>query len=330
MTGNNDNNGSNTQKKSGEIASLSSRSGGTAFCVAIIFYLVFSLIVQMILSVVGKSGGLLFTAISFLIPAVVLVGVILFFGFTSGVKFTQITATKKFNPIYIVASLLLGVGMLLGLGFVNSAFANLIKKIGWHVSSSEIKVDSVTSFIVYTLCACLIPAIVEECFFRGFLLGTVKRESEKFYSDKNVWAFVTVALCFALYHCSLTQLVYQFIYGMGFAILTIKAKSTLPAMITHFANNFVVILLTYLNKDLSFSPMVIIIGIVCLVAFVLMMVFIKDKQESKQTKDENETAQGTEYMQAENNKKRVSDFWLPFGIIGSVACILVALLSAIV
>ena len=116
------------------------------------------------------------------------------------------------------------------------------------------------------------PAVFEEIFFRGVMLYGLK-------NLRNILAIILTALCFALYHGSLSQLAYQFFYGIILAVLAIKTQSILPGIIIHFLNNFAVLTISYFNFPVNvFDPILIAIGVVSLLlGGVFLLVYEKNK-----------------------------------------------------
>ena len=106
----------------------------------------------------------------------------------------------------------------------------------------------------------LLPALAEETFFRGVML--------KGSSRKVVHGILITSVCFALYHGNVTQLIYQFIYGVILSFLAIKAKSVLPCLVAHFINNFAILLLEYLKVSIDlYNGVTIALGLMLLAVF---------------------------------------------------------------
>jgi membrane protease YdiL (CAAX protease family) len=107
---------------------------------------------------------------------------------------------------------------------------------------------------------------------------------------KTVLSILFVGVCFSLYHASLLQLIYQFIYGVVLSFLTIKSKSVIPAIIAHLLNNVIVLVLTYFYgmSDVIMTPYLIVIGLLLLVGGVLFLAFYK-RENTKKPDDKGET-----------------------------------------
>ena len=81
----------------------------------------------------------------------------------------------------------------------------------------------------------IIAPFIEEVFFRGFLFN---RWHRKYGAGK---AMIFSSLLFALLH---TDLVGAFIFGLVMCLICLKTKSLVGAIITHAANNLIVLLIT--------------------------------------------------------------------------------------
>ena len=166
--------------------------------------------------------------------------------------------------------------------------------------------DNVWQLIFFSITLALLPAIFEELFFRGLFLSSL---SEQSILSKTL----IVGLFFALYHCNLGQFIYQFIYGSALCLLTIYAKSIIPAILTHFLNNFIVIIFTFLKIEINlFSPLLIVLGLVCFALFMLIVV-LKLKKDT---------------IKKQGASKGIKAVFIPYGILGILICT-VMLISAI-
>lgn len=96
----------------------------------------------------------------------------------------------------------------------------------------------------------LLPAVLEELFFRGYLLGALRGEG------KEGRAVVVSALLFALFHLLVTdslaveRLLPSLLLGLLLGWLAVRSDSVLPGMVLHAAHNSLVVLLGYYQPDL--------------------------------------------------------------------------------
>ena len=181
---------------------LNSKDGGRAFAVMIVLYVFISFVGQFMLSAVCESGSATNIAISalFSIIAIILTGVGFLMQKSTPIKDTLLI--KKFDCFSILPALMLAFGMFLGLGFINEVFARLFIGWGLTVNALSIPLNNARQFILFTLTLAVLPAVFEELFFRGVLLSSLN-------GVKTVYAVLTTSMCFALYHCSVAQFIYQ-------------------------------------------------------------------------------------------------------------------------
>ena len=278
---------------------LNKEQGGKAFSIMIAIYVLLSFVVQGILLAFVNENSFTYIAVCSCLSSTSI-----FLAFLYQNKCDKCTYKamniKKSQISSIFLALLLSAGMFLGLGFINIALIDLLQKVGITISSPNIPLNNLGQFIFFSLTLSILPAIFEELFFRGLFLNSL---SEQSVLSKTL----TVGLFFALYHCNLGQFIYQFIYGSALCLLTIYAKSIIPAMITHFLNNFVVLLFTYLKIQINlFSPILIAVGLVCLFLFLIAIILRLKKNNYSN--------------HAEQNNKGIKEVFIPYGILGVIIC----------
>lgn len=258
------------------------KNSGLAFTVMITAYVFVSFFGQGLLSLVTEVGGTSYYAISSVFSVVSLIIAVIIFAPDKKNGFLKSVGLVKFNPIYLIPAITLAVGMFFGLGFVNDLIGNALVDAGLKVSAINVPMNNVLHFIVFSFTLAVFPAIAEECFFRSVVLSGCEKVG-------HILASVTVAVLFALYHCSATQLVYQLIYGFFLSFLTIKSKSVIPSAIAHFLNNFAVITLSFFKVNLDlYSVYYIVIGLSLIVFRILFMIFYGSKNDVKEEKVKSE------------------------------------------
>lgn len=279
---------------------LMQTDGGLSFAILMVGYIVLAFFVQAILLAFTDTNSTLFVAVNSLVSPLALIFVIVY---QIKVKNRSISvlSLNKFNKLHLLTAILLSVGMFLGLGFVNVLFAQFLGGIGLNLASPNIPLNNPFELIFFSVTIALLPAVFEELLFRGILLNSLKGEN-------LLVRIFTVGLCFALYHCSVSQFVYQFIYGVAFCLLAIVAKSVIPCIIAHFINNFSILLLTYLkvNVDLT-NALLIALGLLALIGYFLISCF------------------GLKGQVQQVPKKGIKFFYLPFGLFGIGMCLIILL-----
>ena len=250
----------------------------------------------------------------------------------------EICGYKKFSPAYIIVAVLISAGIFAGFGFVNSAFTGFLAKLGAKIPQSEITMNGFAEYAILTLTLAVIPALTEESFFRGALAFGL--------AGSNIFAGAAVSgLIFALYHCSLAQLLYQFVYGAFLYVLAVKAGSVIPCVIAHFLNNFAVLTFTFFNAEVNlYSPVLIVCGLAALaVAAAILFLYGSSarggKADCNLKSDIEASVEAEEKFGWKNDGKSgarkakaggfIKDFLLPLGIIGVLATAATGILSVL-
>lgn len=97
---------------------------------------------------------------------------------------------------------------------------------------------TIFSLLLNCLSTAVLPALVEEWIFRGYILGALRPHGEKL-------AIVFTAVLFGLIHGNLLQFPFALILGLVLGWLTVQTGSLLPAVLLHFTNNLVSVLLSW-------------------------------------------------------------------------------------
>ncbi len=286
---------------------INQQQGGKAFSLMIAIYVLLSFVVQGILLSFTSQNSFVYIAVCSCLSSTAIL-----FAIASQLKFQKCTYKalniKKFKIKAVLPAVLLAIGMFLGLGFVNIALIQGLNSLGINISSPNVVLDNFWQFLFFTITLALLPAIFEELFFRGLFLTSLNGQS-------IISKTLMVGLFFALYHMNLGQFIYQFIYGSALCLLTIYAGSVFPSIITHFLNNFAVLVFTYLKIQIDlFSPLLIVFGLVCLSLFLIFVIF--GLKKDKDTKKD------------QSGKLGVKAVVFPYGILGVLVCA-ITLISAI-
>ncbi|MBR2615763.1 MAG: CPBP family intramembrane metalloprotease [Clostridia bacterium] len=137
----------------------------------------------------------------------------------------------KLIPLIVILVLILLTGTAVlryfGLFFFDDAFVNTP-----GILSVPGKVTN--SFLAF-LSSVLLPAVLEECVFRGVLL-------EEYRSYGMVWSVGVTSLMFAMAHLSLANFVYYLFLGVILGIVAYLSDSIVPGILIHVLVNF-----SYLN-----------------------------------------------------------------------------------
>ncbi|MFH1534113.1 MAG: type II CAAX endopeptidase family protein [Nitrospirota bacterium] len=163
-------------------------------------------------------------------PILVLTGIKYKFSF----KNFGINKVSVWNIIKLVAS---GYLLFLGISFIVYLLTLYtdIRIPGYQVQERILPLfgDNVLALIISGVLIIAVAPVIEEVFFRGFLLRSLSNKMGIFYGS------ILTALIFALLHLQPSSIIPVFILGLIINSLVIKSKSIIPAIAFHAFNNAV-------------------------------------------------------------------------------------------
>ena len=128
-------------------------------------------------------------------------------------------------------------------GFVNlvSAANNFFVWIGFKLNGIAVPNNTFLWFLFNVVFLAALPAVFEELIFRGMIFNGLR--------NKGFWfACLISAIMFAVMHLSIEQFVFPVIMGIVFSLILEKTGSIVYTIITHFCNNFIVVLISYISN----------------------------------------------------------------------------------
>ena len=143
----------------------------------------------------------------------------------------------KTHPKYYLIGVLLIFGLLFSLNFLNEYLIRLFELMGYVRRKDPVPDVSGWKIAPALFALAVLPAVFEEILFRGILLNNTEE------GVGTVRAIFLSGFCFALYHGSVEQTIYQFICGCLFAFLALRSYSVAPTVVIHFLNNAVILVL---------------------------------------------------------------------------------------
>lgn len=265
---------------------LCSKTGGAAFSLNVFIYFAISLVASLIISALNLTAqNDVFIYINYLVSPVAMIISVLITKAFGNFKYGEIIKLKC-KPKYYLIALLLVFGLMFALGWTNDLTVEFLQLFGYVPRENQSYLPDVSGvkIIPALIVIAVIPAFLEELFFRGLLLNSTEEGAG------SVRTIFIVGFCFALYHGSPEQTVYQFICGCAFALIAVRSGSLLPSVLMHFINNaFIVIgystgLITesgYVNFSPTFQ---VVITVLSAISFVGALVWlILDKTQLKKT-----------------------------------------------
>jgi membrane protease YdiL (CAAX protease family) len=268
------------------------KASGLAFSLASVLPSVFAIVMLAVLWIAGVTvtdDALLpdwYVYLNFLLPQAAFGVTVWLFLRYRNIPLRQAVSKQKCKVKYFAIALLLQIGLLC-LSELNAWFLQFLGKFGYQDAGITLPSMDGFGFVGVLVCVAVLPALMEEIFFRGVLLSGLQSFGK--------WGGILLCgVLFSLYHQNPAQTLYQFCCGVAFALVAVRAGSILPTILAHFFNNALIIILfkcgvtsfngTWLAIELCVS-------ILCLiVALVWLFVFDKEKQE-KQEKREKQVAE---------------------------------------
>ena len=185
---------------------------------------------------------------------------------------------KKISWKAVFYSIIIGIIVYILNIFVASFFNLILESLGYHFATSQ----SMTSypfwlFIINLILTAVLPGICEETAHRGMLL-----KSFSLLGTKK--AIIITGLLFGLLHLNIEQFFYATIIGFFLGYITIISDNIYPAIIVHFLNNGIGVLMSYssfhgvnlglmfswINYNLVNNPF---LGLLFVIAFIVLLLF---------------------------------------------------------
>lgn len=194
---------------------------------------------------VGSLVQLKFKMAGLAITQVMIICLPFLFAYYIKTDFKKTFSLQKVNLKQILGGILIWMG-----GFV---LINLITQITLYLFPQNMEVaEALTDAIIIKdnlvlnlAIVALMPAICEEIFFRGFIFTSFKGKS----SSKI--AIITSGILFGFMHMDFLRIIPTSILGIIFAYTVYKSESIFIAMILHFINNSIAVLVShYPNSEL--------------------------------------------------------------------------------
>lgn len=256
------------------------RAGGFVFSASAVLMLVAGLIVAAIVKtfdIPEKSD--LYLYLNYLCAPVAMVS-----GIIITLRLNKISPKPLFpvkcHPKYYLIAVLLIFGLLFSVSYIDAPFLELFKLMGYKQKEASAYFPTLSGgwVVLALLVIAVMPAIFEEALFRGVLLNTCEQ------SLGSIRTIFIVGFCFALFHGSPEQTVYQFLAGCAFAFIAVRSGSILPSVLMHFLNNGLLVVFgacnlfdeagNFIMPDGAFIA-VTVISALCFIAAILLLVFDK-------------------------------------------------------
>lgn len=150
--------------------------------------------------------------------------------------------TRRVKPWLFAALVAAGMGMAILANVVTSYVMTVFTSWGVpYPQFTDTMEATLISLFLNILTTAVLPALVEEMIFRGYLQGALRPYGEGI-------ALVLAALIFGLFHGNVLQFPFAFLLGLMLGWVTVQTGSIWPAVLIHFGNNLMSVLLDYFGK----------------------------------------------------------------------------------
>lgn len=220
------------------------------------------------------------------------------------VKACQIKKSLDIKKLLLV--IVIGLVALFGFNYFSGVFLKFLEFLGYNVSNTTGATfgfdKGIGMLFLSIFTTALLPAIAEELCMRGVVYNGLKQNSSKM-------AILLSALIFMILHLSLEQSIYQFLLGVGLALIVYYTGNIVYSIVLHFVNNATVLIFNYFAptaSSLNFNgawdyiwPILVAILSVAIISvlFVLLKkICVKDgtfKQNNNVVEDKNKTQENT-------------------------------------
>lgn len=178
---------------------------------------------------------------------------------------------------------------------------------------------TLTSLLLNLISTAVFPALLEEMTMRGYILGALRP-----YGDRL--AVTISAVVFGLIHGNVLQFPFAMILGMVLGWLTVKTNSIWPAVLLHFANNTMSVVLSWIDQFTreSDTPIVITYLIVCLTGTI---VFLATFLQKKPYREDLLAPVGNGASPLQLSKRVQAIVTAPAFLVGGILWVLILILS---
>ena len=195
--------------------------------------------------------------------------------FFIGCKFADIEIksffkTQKVTGSLIVQYILAGLFIQRIAGITVAFLGNIMTQSDLIGNSDVVKYTDPKAFIISACYACIIAPVTEEFLYRGFIMKTFSKVSQRF------GIFIS-AFFFGIMHGNIAQFILAFLVGIFMGYLDVKHNSLIPSICVHFAINLMStasgFILNYAENEsalmIIFNLLIFIIFFAGLIAFIL-------------------------------------------------------------
>lgn len=210
-------------------------------------------------------------ALSLLLPAVVV-------SFCYKKRFFPFAPAKAVPFSVAFWGLLAAVGLCMFSNIINSYILTFFTDIGLEVPEApQTMVNTPVSLALNLFTMAVLPALLEEMIYRGYILRTLRPYG-------NLFAIIVSSLLFSLMHGNLRQIPFAFIVGLVLGFLYVSTNNIWLPIAVHFTNNAISVLMEYFSFSLSEEYVGVFYGLIIyglvvvgIVSSLILLIFCRKK-----------------------------------------------------
>lgn len=186
--------------------------------------------------------------------------------------------TRRVSVGNYAVALFGGMAMAVASNYATSLIMSILVALGVpYPQFPETQSGTPVSMVLNLISTAVLPALLEEMVLRGYVLGALRR-----YGDKL--AVILSAALFGLIHGNVLQLPFAFMLGLVLGWLVVQTDSIWPAVLLHFGNNAMSVLLDYVELavgDSTTATMLTFLVLCVLGMVVLAAAFLSNKKRGE-------------------------------------------------
>ena len=195
-------------------------------------------------------------------------------------NYNPFSPTKPVGIGFTFFAILAAIGLCMFTNIINSYILTILSELGAEIPEPpQMMEPTLTSLGLNLLVMAVLPALLEEMIYRGYILRTLRPYG-------NVFAVVISSLLFGLMHGNLRQIPFAFIVGLVLGLLYVLTDNIWLSITVHFANNAISVLMEYFGFGLSEAAVgyfyaMIIYGLTLIGGVALLILFLRYRNQMR-------------------------------------------------
>lgn len=185
-------------------------------------------------------------------------------------KIRPFSQHRRVDPLSFICLIGIGLAVCIMANFTANFVASFLSQFGINWPDATENVDAtVSSLLINLIAIAIIPGILEEMVFRGYILQALRPHGDGF-------AVVVSSILFGLLHGNMLQIPFALIVGLICGYVVVQTGNIWVSVVLHVLNNAMAVTLTYFSNllpqagsaklDITVSALVTLFGVACFLA----------------------------------------------------------------